>query len=458
MGGFFFDFGPIRTASSDRDAPRRYGFVDELVNKFSQNTAGRHLLAIIDTIFSLLPLVHVIDENIAVVHGGISDKFDLDSLKAINRRLYRTLTGLPQAITHDENGKDDEGHTHADWSILMDCLWSDPAPASERFPGELKCKSNDERGGGVLWSEQFTKEWLSQHKLGCLIRSHECQDEGYKTHHEGRVLTLFSASNYYGEDEENDGAILVLSPLQDPPGKLLTYSTCYAKGGYEKLRTAELAGKMESAALARVEVCLLDHRRELVAALKAKDVNGTGQLKKVEWAAIMNDILPVKLPWLHLAEKFVVVTKKGDVVTYLPLTEKLEAMFGESEGSSQRENLFRNRDALVKLFRLLDADQSGSLDRAEFAKGCEMINSLADDGEKLFEMSDIDGFMDALDVNGDGAISFAEFSDGLLNHGSMAAHSGAEIGVHSPAKPVGEPAAEPEAQPEAAATPEGGGE
>ena len=83
-----------------------YGFVDELVNKFSQNTAGRHLLAIIDTIFSLLPLVHVIDETIAVVHGGISDKFDLETLKTINRRLYRTLTGLPQTITHQTDGKD----------------------------------------------------------------------------------------------------------------------------------------------------------------------------------------------------------------------------------------------------------------------------------------------------------------------------------------------------------------
>ena len=40
----------------------------------------------------------------------------------------------------------------------------------------------------------------------------------------------------------------------------------------------------------------------------------------------------------------------------------------------------------------------------------------------------------------------------------MAAHSGAEIGVHSPAKPVGE-AAEPAAvEPEAAEAPEGGGE
>ena len=51
----------------------------------------------------------------------------------------------------------------------------------------------------------------------------------------------------------------------------------------------------------------------------------------------------------------------------------------------------------MKLFRLLDADQSEVSDRAEFAKGCEMINALADDGEKLFEMSDIDGFMDALE-------------------------------------------------------------
>ena len=41
----------------------------------------------------------------------------------------------------------------------------------------------------------------------------------------------------------------------------------------------------------------------------------------------------------------------------------------------------------------------------------------------------------------------------------MAAHSGAEIGVHSPAKPVGEPeASEPAAEPEAAEAPEGGGE
>ena len=61
-------------------------------------------------------------------------------------------------------------------------------------------------------------------------------------------------------------------------------------------------------------------------------------------------------------------------------------------------------------------------------------------------------------MNGDGAISFAEFSDGLLNHGSMAAHSGAEIGVHSPAKPAAEPegGGEPNAEPGASRRRRGG--
>ena len=137
----------------------------------------------------------------------------------------------------------------------------------------------------------------------------------------------------------------------------------------------------------------------------------------------MNDIIPVKLPWLHLKEKF--VTAKGDAVNYKVLTDKLEAVFnpdGGAEGvdAETKESLYRNRDAFVKLFRILDTDASGSLSREEFVNGCNLLNSL-NGGEKLFEMSDVDAFMKQLDTNGDGVISFNEFSDGLLNHGSMAA-------------------------------------
>jgi len=280
-----------------------------------------------------------------------------------------------------------------------------------------------------MFSSAFSKKWLADHKLGCLVRSHECQDRGFSATHDGKVLTLFSASNYYGDDEENDGAILVLSPLSNPPGKLLTFSPSYSKGGYEKLQIGQAAVKMETAAIQRVEVCLLDHRRELLAALKEKDVTGTGVIKAVEWAAVMNDVIPVKLPWLHMREKF--VTPKGDGVDYTGLTNKLHAVFSgedDAEGGAtaeQKESLFRNRDSFIKLFRLLDKDGSGSLSREEFVNGCELLNSLMDGEEALFEMSDVDTFMKQLDANNDGEISFQEFSDGLHNHGAMAAaHEG----------------------------------
>ena len=244
--------------------------------------------------------------------------------------------------------------------------------------------------------------------------------------HDGRVMTLFSASNYYGDDEENDGAVLVLSPLQDPPGKLLTYSTSYSgAGGYQKMNIAQSASKMESAALQRVEVALLDHRRELVAALKEKDPGNTGSIKAVEWAAVMNAIVPVKLPWLHLKDKFVAC--KGDAVTYTTMTDKLDAAFGPSGdddgtgvSAETKENLYRVRDEMSKLFRVLDSDGSGVLDRGEFVKGVELINSLNE--QQIFNPQDVDTFMKQLDVNGDGQISFNEFSDGLLNHGAQAAH------------------------------------
>lgn len=419
MGFAIVDPGSVyinRGNHEDMTVCTGYGFVDELVSKFSQNTNGRHLLAVIDTIFSLLPLAHVVDENVLVIHGGISDKFDLEKLLHVNRRLYRTLTGLPNSITQTPGGSDKDGHTHETWSILMDCLWSDPAKNGEPFPSGVNCKPNDERGGGVMFNAKFTEQWLAQHKLGAIVRSHECQERGFTVSHNGRCLTLFSASNYYGDDEENDGAILVLSPLQNPMGKLLTYSTSYTgTGAYQKMNLAQSVTKLESAAMQRVENALLDHRRELTDALKKLDPENTGTVKAVDWANVMNATVPLRLPWLHLKQKFV-ASVDDNTVRYTGLLQKLESAFAKygEEASEYRENLYRMRDEFSKLFRILDTDGSGLLDRDEFVRGCELINSMK--SEKVFDPTDVDKFMKQLDVNGDGKISFVEFTDGLMSH------------------------------------------
>lgn len=219
----------------------------------------------------------------------------------------------------------------------------------------------------------------------------------------------------YGDDEENDGAILVLSPLMSPMAKILTYSTSYTgSGAYQKMNINQSVTKLESAAMQRIEVALLDHRRELTESLKCADPESKGIIKAIDWAKIMNDVVPIRLPWLHLKEKFVdAVPGDESSVQYSCLLVKLDSAFAKHGDADYHENLYRMRHEFSKLFRILDSDGSGLLDREEFLKGCDLINSLKN--ERIFNTDDVDKFMKHLDVNGDGRISFVEFTEGLMS-------------------------------------------
>lgn len=51
----------------------------------SIQTHGRDILQLLQDVFSLLPIATVIDNKVLIVHGGISDKTDLDFLSFIER-------------------------------------------------------------------------------------------------------------------------------------------------------------------------------------------------------------------------------------------------------------------------------------------------------------------------------------------------------------------------------------
>ncbi|MDH5390075.1 MAG: serine/threonine protein phosphatase [Candidatus Bathyarchaeota archaeon] len=85
---------------------------------------------------------------------------------------------------------------------LEEILWSDP------WEG-IKGTYASPRGAGRLFGENVTERLLKMLGVKALIRGHEPSEEGFKTNHNGKVLTIFSRR---GQPYHNDyGAYLYLN-------------------------------------------------------------------------------------------------------------------------------------------------------------------------------------------------------------------------------------------------------
>jgi hypothetical protein len=105
--------------------------------------------------------------------------------------------------------------------------------------------------GCIQFGPDVTATFLRRSRLRLLIRSHELppRGRGYAVQHEGRCLTIFSASNYNG-CAGNAGAVLVWSPPagRRGKGKLDVVEHMAPSGG--RLAAARAQGGAAVAALA----------------------------------------------------------------------------------------------------------------------------------------------------------------------------------------------------------------
>ncbi|KAH7648650.1 phosphatase related [Cryptosporidium bovis] len=152
---------------------RLYGFEGEVLAKYDSG-----LYDLISEAFCFLPLAHVINNKIFVVHGGLCEEDNV------------TLKDIEKIYSKCEP---------PDSGFMSSLLWSDPQVREGR--------SQSPRGVGCNFGPDVTLNFLKLNNLDYIIRSHEVKQQGYSVDHNGKCITVFSAPNYC-DSMTNKGAFI----------------------------------------------------------------------------------------------------------------------------------------------------------------------------------------------------------------------------------------------------------
>ncbi|CAI9172128.1 unnamed protein product [Rangifer tarandus platyrhynchus] len=470
----------------------RYGFTKEVMHKYKIH--GKKILKLLQDVFCWLPLATLVDEKVLILHGGVSDRTDLELLakldrhKVVSTMRYKTRkenkkqaeekgkadqTGsaerpspwfLPQsrslpssphrpsthkapragrsssvpcgvppdpkelsrrvrhsvdlelercrqqagfpAIREREEPSASESEVDSDaceeqpeptpeeWRQVVDILWSDPM-------AQEGCRANTVRGGGCYFGPNVTERLLQKYNLQLLIRSHECKPEGYEFCHGRKVLTIFSASNYY-EVGSNRGAYVKLGPDLTP--HIMQFQ---ANKATHTLTMRQRISRVEESALRALREKLFAHSSDILVEFKKHDKDETGLITLSDWAAAVESVLHLGLPWRMLRPQLV-SSLTDNKLAYKSWLENLakEKLSQQNIQSSLLEILYRNRSNLETIFRIIDSDNSGSISLDEFRHTWKLFSS-----HMNTDITDdcICDLARSIDFNKDGHIDINEF-------------------------------------------------
>jgi len=385
----------------------RYAFKEQVKKLY-----GLDVFQKITDVFNQLSICTVISNKVFVCHGGLTEVSDLhvDDVDKIKKDY------MP-------SGKQKVKES----IVFQQLLWSDPEPKRERG------LEPSPRGAGVRFGKQVTQEFLERHGFEMMIRSHEMVKPGYLEVHGGLCVTVFSASNYCGSSG-NKGAIAVFENGSTKP----EYKQYMAKNLDPKMEVV-LDGPAPSALgggvgdTAELEESVLHEKRleDTLASLKDLIVESKDDLMYAfsqassddyvplcEWCSILRAVLGLETvafdrlaPYLCDVEGSRVNWKK--FVARYHMSIELSAVPGSKDGEimSYALTVFKKyQNQLVRLFEIMDTDQSGMIDLNEFQTG---ITGLMEHLPKKLPPEDILRLFKLLDKDGNGGIDIAEFQSGF---------------------------------------------
>ncbi|BES99022.1 serine threonine-protein phosphatase [Nesidiocoris tenuis] len=279
----------------------RYGFIREVKLKYKHN--ADRLLKLIETVYRWLPLGTLVNNKVLIVHGGISDSTDIETIKNIDRQKYVSLLRPPVidgvVITTD--------HDKKEWKQVFDILWSDP----QRGEG---CIPNTLRGAGTYFGPDVTEKFLAKNNLQFLVRSHECKIDGYEIVHDNKVITIFSASNYY-ETGSNKGAYMKLV------GPELKYHfvqfMAAPKAGSSNLTFRQKIGLIETSAIKELMSKINSSRSKLLQEFAIMDPSASGMVSVTDWCTALEKVTGLSVPWRMLRAKLASLDPSTGHVLYM---------------------------------------------------------------------------------------------------------------------------------------------
>jgi Ca2+-binding EF-hand superfamily protein/diadenosine tetraphosphatase ApaH/serine/threonine PP2A family protein phosphatase len=377
---------------------------------------------LIQLMFLSLPMATLINQKVLVLHGGLFpyDDVTLDELRQLPR---------------GEIPKSSEDPPRAD-RLRQDMLWSDPR--------EEEGWAASTRGAGILWGPDMTKKFVSKNDLALVIRSHEMVDEGYLYWHDNKVVTLFSASNYCGKNE-NRGAVAIFDHI----GKTVTdvrdgingtpyFQQYYAEVFLDEQETAasatDIRSQCQQETLQKLRERIFQARHKLSTEFAKYDSQNTGLVSETNWATAMHTALGLPIDYLTLRP-------------YLALVEDAPASDEESSATAPSASAMEvdQPPRMIKYMKFLDrykvkVDKTfwATWEQAVIEKICHKLLEHSSSLKKAFEAMDTNGnqiieydefvavlsrfdiglsteqifdFMRSIDVNRDGHVDYEEFSN-----------------------------------------------
>uniref|UniRef100_A0A8C0DCB6 Serine/threonine-protein phosphatase n=1 Tax=Balaenoptera musculus TaxID=9771 RepID=A0A8C0DCB6_BALMU len=327
---------------------KRYGFTKEVLNKYKLH--GKKILQILEDVYTWLPIGTIIDNEILVVHGGISESTDLNLLHRIERNKFKSVLMPPVPIDGDR------------------------ATEKENKVGTTSTARGIRTNGSL--SEQLTKhEW-------------------------DQVITVFSASNYY-EEGSNRGAYIRVSSGTPPRffQYQMTSATCL-RPLYQRVNA------VESSAIRMLKERMISRKTDLIRAFQLQDCSKSGKLSVGQWAFSMENVLGLSLPWRSLSSRLVTTDKDGNI-DYMSSFQDIHIQKPVKEVQPTLiETVYRYRSDLQIIFNVIDSDHSGLISMEEFRSMWKLFTSYY---SVCIDDSQLDELAERMDLNKDGSIDFNEF-------------------------------------------------